>query len=153
MELTGIANGPGLRDREEAAGRRASMRETKRYGERVRRYTDKMERVLYDAYTKMDEERESRGLGHPTPEEVDLISWPQTWPDARCGFAEPQRDVFPSEQTDLVVDTVTGVVYVYHAGRFARRLASPGAAFWTAAKERQLPGAVDEAAWAELETN
>ena len=127
------------------------MRETKQYGARVRRYTDKMAKVLYDVYVRMDEEREGLGLEHPTPEEVDLISWPQTWADARCGFAEPLRDVFASEQTDLVVDTRTGVAYVYHAGRFARRVSAPGLAFWEAVRGRHLPGAVEEDSWRGLE--
>ena len=127
------------------------MRETKQYGARVRRYTDMMAKVLYDAYVRMDEEGEGLGLAPPTPEDVDMISWPQTWPDARCGFRELLRDVFPSEQTDLVLDTRTGVAYVYHAGRFARRVSAPGLAFWEAVRSRHLPGAVEEDEWRSLE--
>lgn len=126
------------------------MREKKEYGARVRRYTEKMERVLYDAYLKMDEERDARGLAHPTPEEVDLISWPQHWPDPCCGFDEPLRDVYPSEQTDLVMDNRTGVAYVYHAGHFARRIEAGSQAFWDAVRDRSLPGAANESAWSLL---
>jgi len=120
------------------------------YGERVRRYTDMMARVLYDAYLKIDAEREARALPAPTPEEVDIISWPQTWPDARCGFEEPLRDVYRSEQTDVVIDQRVRTIYVYHAGRFARRIESPGTAFWNAVRDRQLPGAADEEGWTRL---
>lgn len=126
------------------------MLEKRFYGERVRRYTDKMARVLYDAYLKMDREREDRDMPHPTPDEVDILSWPQTWPDARCGFEKPLRDVFASEQTDVVMDTRLGTVYVYHAGHFARQLDNPGDAFWAAVRERTLPGAIDEDAWRAL---
>mgnify|MGYP003576600778 CR=1 FL=1 len=97
------------------------MRERKFYAERVRRYVDKIERVLYDAYLKVDEEREEKGLGHPAPEDIDVLSWPQTWPDARCGFDKPLRDVYPTEQTNVVLDARLGVALVYHAGQFARR--------------------------------
>ena len=127
------------------------MRERKFYAERVRRYLEKMERVLYDAYLKIDQDRETRGLSHPTPEEVDIISWPQEWPDARCGFERPLKDVFRSEQTDLVLDNRVGTVYVYHAGHFARRIEKPTQAFWDAANARRLPGAVDTDAWSALE--
>ncbi len=126
------------------------MRERKFYAERVRRYTDKMERVLYDAYLKIDQDRESKGLPHPTPEEVDLISWPQEWPDARCGFDRPLKDVYRSEQTDLVLDSRVGSALVYHAGYFARKVDRPGDAFWDAVRARRLPGASDEAAWRAL---
>lgn len=128
------------------------MRERKFYAERVRRYLDKMERVLYDAYLKIDADREQRGMSHPTPEEVDIISWPQDWPDARCGFERPLKDVHRSEQTDLIIDNRVGTAYVYHAGHFARRIEKPGDAFWQAANARSLPAAVDTAAWAALES-
>lgn len=126
------------------------MLEKRFYGERVRRYTDKMARVLYDAYLKIDQDREARHLPHPSPEEVDIISWPQTWPDERCGFEEPLRDVYRSEQTDVVIDNRRDTVYVYHAGFFARRVENPGEAFWEAVRARALPGKVDEAAWRRL---
>lgn len=127
------------------------MRERKFYAERVRRYTDKMERVLYDAYLKIDHDREGRGLGHPIPEEVDIISWPQEWPDARCGFDRPLKDVHKSEQTDVVIDNRVGSAYVYHAGHFARAVAQPSDAFWQAVNARKLPGATDAAGWAPLD--
>lgn len=123
------------------------MLEKRFYGERVRRYTDKMAHVLYDAYLKIDAAREERGMPHPTAEDVDLLSWPQTWPDARCGFDKPLKDVYPSEQTDVVIDSRLGSAYVYHAGQFARVVENPSDAFWNAVRERRLPGAVDDDAW------
>ena len=123
------------------------MLEKRFYGERVRRYTDKMARVLYDAYLRIDGERESQHLPNPTPEEVDIVSWPQTWPDARCGFEKPLKGVYASEQTDIVIDNRAGTVYVYHAGQFARRLDRQTPAFVSAMRDRRLPGAVDEEAW------
>lgn len=128
------------------------MLEKRFYGERVRRYTDKMAHVLYDAYLRMDKERDAQSIPHPTPEEVDLLSWPQTWPDARCGFDKPLKDVYSSEQTDVVMDSRLGTAYVYHAGRFARTVARPGDAFWIAVRERKLPGAIEEEAWLRLES-
>lgn len=127
------------------------MLEKRFYGERVRRYTDKMARVLYDAYLRMDSERDAEKIPHPTPEEVDILSWPQTWPDARCGFEKPLKDVYASEQTDVVIDSRVGTAYIYHAGQFARAVAKPGDSFWAAIRERRLPGAVDEEAWKTLE--
>lgn len=127
------------------------MLEKRFYGERVRRYTDKMAHVLYDAYLRMDTERDAQKLPHPTPEDVDILSWPQTWPDARCGFDKPLNNVYASEQTDVVIDSRLGTAYVYHAGHFARSIARPADAFWAAVRERTLPGAVDERAWARLE--
>ena len=126
------------------------MLEKRFYGERVRRYTDKMAHVLYDAYLKMDHEHETRQISPPTPEEVDLLSWPQSWPDENCGFDHPLKDVFPSEQTDVVIDNRLGTVYIYHAGHFARRIEKPGAAFWNAVRERNLPGAAAEETWSAL---
>jgi hypothetical protein len=126
------------------------MLEKRFYGERVRRYTDKMARVLYDAYLRIDREREAQKQSNPIPVEVDIVSWPQTWPDARCGFDEPLRDVYASEQTDVVTDSRLGTVYVYHAGHFARRLDRQTPAFAEAMRERYLPGAADEEAWQKL---
>lgn len=126
------------------------MLEKRFYGERVRRYTDKMARVLYDAYLKIDADRAARHLPHPAPEEVDIISWPQNWPDNCCGFEEPLRDVYASEQTDVVIDNRNDTVYVYHAGFFARKVEHPSETFWTAVRNRALPGKVDEAGWVRL---
>lgn len=128
------------------------MYEKRFYGERVRRYTDKMARVLYDAYMKIDRDREAHGMPSPAPEDVDILSWPQTWPDARCGFEEPLHNVYPCEQTDVVLDNRTDTVYVYHAGVFVREVERPGRAFWDAVRERSLPGKVDTVAWQRLLT-
>lgn len=123
------------------------MRETRQYGARVRRYTDRMANVLYDAYLRMDAQREQEGKHRPTADEVNILSWPQAWPDARCGFEEPLEDAFPTEQTNVVKDEILGTVYIYHAGRFVRTIRSPGLAFWTAVNRQDLPGATDDAAW------
>ncbi|HSJ05325.1 MAG TPA: hypothetical protein VK936_01400 [Longimicrobiales bacterium] len=126
------------------------MLEKRFYGERVRRYTDMMARVLYDAYGRLDAEREKRGMDAPAPGDVDILSWSQSWPDACCGFDRPIKDALPSEQTDVVIDNRLGIVYVYHAGQLARWLHHPGESFWTAVRERRLPAAVDEEAWLQL---
>jgi len=126
------------------------MRERTFYAQRVRRYVEKIERVLYDAYLKIDEEREAAGLGHPAPEDIDVLSWPQTWPDARCGFERPLRDVYPPKETNVVLDSGLEIALVYHAGRFARRVEQRSDAFWDAVRERRLPGAPDDAAWRAL---
>lgn len=117
------------------------------YGERVRRYTDMMARVLYDAYGRLDTDRERHRLHSPAPGDVDILSWPQHWPDTRCGFDRILRNASTCEQTDVVVDNVLGTVYVYHAGRFARRLEQPGDSFWAAVRDRALPAATDDEAW------
>ncbi len=126
------------------------MRERKFYAERVRRYVEKIERVLYDAYLKIDAEREAAALGHPAPEDIDVLSWPQTWPDAQCGFDRPLKDVHPTEQTNVVLDSKLGIALVYHAGHFARRVEQRSDAFWEAVRARKLPGASDEQAWQAL---
>lgn len=126
------------------------MLEKKFYGERVRRYTDMMARVLYDAYLRLDAERETRSMHSPVPGDVDIMSWTQNWPDTRCGFDRVIRNVSTSEQTDVVMDRVLGMVLIYHAGQFVRRLDHPGENFWNAVRERRLPGATDDEAWLHL---
>lgn len=120
------------------------------YGERVRRFTARIENVLFDAYRRMDRDREERELQPPLPEEVDLISWPQLWPDWGCGFAGDWRQEPCTEQTNVVYDRATGGVYVYHAGKFVRRVEAPGEAFWQAVRNQSLPGATDTSGWATL---
>lgn len=120
------------------------------YGERVRRFTARFENVLFDAYRRMDRDREGRDMDAPLPEQVDIISWPQTWPDWGCGFAGDWRQEPCDEQTTLIVDRVADAVYVYHAGKFVHCIDGPGDAFWSAVRDHQLPGAKDTAAWAAL---
>ncbi len=126
------------------------MQERKFYAERVRRYVQKIEGVLYDAYLKIEEERQEKGLGQPAPEDIDVLSWPQTWPDTRAGFEKPLRDTRPTEQTNVVLDSVLGIALVYHAGHFARRVEQRSEPFWNAVRARRLPGASDEAGWKAL---
>ncbi len=126
------------------------MQERKFYAERVRRYVQKIEGVLYDAYLKIEEERHEKGLGQPAPEDIDVLSWPQTWPDTRAGFEKPLRDTRPTEQTNVVLDSVLGIALVYHAGHFARRVEQRSEPFWNAVRARRLPGASDEAGWKAL---
>jgi hypothetical protein len=122
------------------------------YGERVRRFTLRIETVLFDAYRRMDADREARDMDPPRPGEVQLFSWPQEWPDWSCGFGGDARQEPCVDQTHVVTDDSAEVAYVYHAARFVRRLDRPGTAFWVAVRKHELPGAEDEAAWAALET-
>jgi hypothetical protein len=121
------------------------------YGDRVRRFSQRIETVLFDAYRRMDEDRDERGLDPPRPDAVQLFSWPQEWPDWSCGFGGDARQDPCIDQTHLVTDDGAQVAYVYHAGRFARKLHKPGTGFWVAVRQHALPGAQDEAAWEALE--
>lgn len=120
------------------------------YGERVRRFSQRIETVLYDAYRRMDAEREAAGMDPPRPGEVNVFSWPQQWPDSSCGFGGAAASRPCTDQTHLVIDAATGTVYVYHAARFVRRLEKPGEAFWSRVRQHHLPGAVDLAEWEAL---
>lgn len=126
------------------------MLERKVYGERVRLFSERMSRVLYDAFQRMDADRERLGLARPTPEEVNLYSWPQTWPDDALGFGEAVIEAPTTTQTHVVKDELVGSAYVYHGGRFVRRVDEPGPAFWTAVSRHDLPGATNAARWAQL---
>lgn len=128
------------------------MFERKFFTERVWRFTEQLERTLYDAYERLTRDREARDRPLATADEVNLISWPQTWPDNRHGF-DSQGETFhrPTVQTHVVVDEAENLVLVYHGGRFARRLDAPGDAFWEAVSRRILPGAADEDSWRRLE--
>lgn len=83
------------------------MFETRIYAERVRRFTSKMERVLSDAYERMEAERGERGLSAPMPEDVAVLSGPREWPDT-------------TQQGTTVTDVVTGRAYMYEDGEFVR---------------------------------
>ena len=126
------------------------MLERKVYGERVRMFSERMNRVLYDAFQRMDEEREARGLPRPTPDEVNRYSWPQTWPDDSHGFGGAAEIGPTTTQTHVVKDELTGGVYVYHGGRFVCRIGRPGEAFWAAVARHHLPGALEKERWAEF---
>jgi hypothetical protein len=121
--------------------------EDKVYGERVRQFIGKIENILYDAYRRLDAGRTERGLTPLFPEEVNIYSWPQSWPDWGCGFAGDWRREPCVEQTCIVVDERTGVVLVYHAGRFVREVEQTTEAFWTAVQNHDLPGARQAEAW------
>ncbi len=120
------------------------------YGERVRKFSSRMESVLFDAYRRADADREERGLGPPHPGEVQLFSWPQEWPDWSCGFGGEARNQPCIDQTHVITDDGTRMVYVYHAGRFVISLEKPGKAFWVAVRKHKLPGARDQEAWEKL---
>lgn len=127
------------------------MYEKKFFTERVRRFTEQLERTLYDAYVRTSDDRESRDMSHPpTADEINLISWPQSWPDARHGFEAEGPDRRTVVQTHVVTDEGLGAVLVYHGGRFVGRLERPGQEFWDAVKRRKLPGATDREAWQRL---
>lgn len=126
------------------------VHEGKLYGERVRRFVAKIENILYDAYRRLDASREAQRLTALLPEEVNVYSWPQAWPDWGCGFDGDWRPEPCVEQTCVVVDELTGGVLVYHAGRFVREIGHPTDAFWTAVRSHDLPGASQTDAWESL---
>jgi hypothetical protein len=109
-----------------------------------------METVLFDAYRRADAEREERGMGPPHPGEIQLFSWPQEWSDWSCGFGGEARQMPCIDQTHVITDEGTHMVYVYHAGRFVIELDTPARAFWVAVRQHDLPGAQDTEAWDRL---
>lgn len=121
------------------------------YGERVRRFSHRIETVLYDAYRRMDAEREQAGLNPPRPEAVNVFSWPQEWPDWSCGFGGDAREEPCVDQTHVVTDDERQVAYVYHAARFVRRLDRPGKEFWVRVRKHDLPAATALEEWEKLE--
>lgn len=121
------------------------------YGERVRRFIARIENVLFDAYRRMDADREAVGGDPPLPEEVNIFSWPQTWPDWSCGFGGDARQEPCTDQTNVVVDEVTGAVYVYHASRYVTTVVEPTDAFWVRVKAHDLPAARATDEWAGLD--
>lgn len=123
------------------------MFERKFFAERVRRFTEQLDSTLYDAYARITEERDARGLPQPTADEVNLYSWPQTWPDARHGFPNEGFDKRLTVQTHVVKDEELDVVWVYHGGRFAARVEHPGKLFWGRVVTGALPGANEGDAW------
>lgn len=126
------------------------MLDRKIFRDRVRQFSERMNKVLYDAYGRIDQHRQELKLRHPAPEEVNLFSWPQAWPNAAVGFEDRSEPGPVVRQTHVVKDEVTGAVYVYHDGRFVRKIAKPAPVFWDAVRSHSLPGQVDEAAWRKL---
>ena len=123
------------------------MFERKFFAERVRRFTDQLENTLYDAYQRSTEERDARGLPQATADEINVYSWPQTWPDARHGFPNEGFDRRLTVQTHVVKDEELDVVWIYHGGRLAARVERPGKAFWGRVVTGALPGANEGDAW------
>lgn len=123
------------------------MFERKFFAERVRRFTDQLDATLYDAYERITNEREARDQPHPTADEINLYSWPQSWPDPRHGFRDEGFDKRLTVQTHVVKDEVLDVVWVYHGGRYAARVESPGKPFWGRVVTGALPGANESDAW------
>jgi hypothetical protein len=80
---------------------------------------------------------------HLLPSELELHSWPQTWPDTTCGFGGEGHPALTTTQTVVIIGPC-GDACVYH-NRFAYYLPHPNAAFWEALILRELPGAVDPA--------
>ncbi|MGH7480962.1 MAG: hypothetical protein ACRELV_02320 [Longimicrobiales bacterium] len=126
------------------------MYEEKIYGERVRRFTQKLEASLFDAYRKMEADRTARKLRSPLPEQVKVWSWPQIWPDSSVGFGGAGKPGAVEAQTHVVRDDVTETVYVYHDSRYVRTIERPGEPFWKRVRAHGLPGASEEEAWEEL---
>lgn len=81
------------------------MLEERIYAERVRRFTSKMERVLSDAYERMEAVRQERGLAAPMPEDVAVLSGPRDWPGT-------------TNQGTTVIDVVTDRAYMYEDGEY-----------------------------------
>ncbi|HUF13968.1 MAG TPA: hypothetical protein VMN78_12765 [Longimicrobiales bacterium] len=123
------------------------MFERKFFAERVRRFTDQLENTLYDAYQRITEERDGRGLPQATADEINVYSWPQTWPDARHGFPHEGFDKRLTVQTHVVKDEELDVVWIYHGGRLAARVEQPGKPFWGRVVTGALPGANEGDAW------
>lgn len=126
------------------------MFEEKVYGQRVRRFTQKLESSLFDAYRKMEEDRAAAKLKSPLPEQVKVFSWPQIWPDSGLGFTGAGQAGQYEAQSHVVRDDVTETVYVYHDGRFVRRIEKAPEGFWKQVKAHDLPGASDDAGWSAL---
>ena len=75
--------------------------------------------------------------------DVTVISFPQTWPDASCGFGGIAAQVLTEAQTVVVSRRDGAGAVVYIRGDFAYPVAQPGAAFWVLVREQRLPGAAD----------
>jgi hypothetical protein len=126
------------------------MFEEKVYGQRVRRFTQKLESSLFDAYRRMEADRTAQGLRSPMPEHVKVWSWPQIWPDDAFGFGGEGRAGQFEAQAHVVHDDLTGTAYAYHDGRFVRRVERPTEAFWGQVRAHELPGAANEVDWSAL---
>ena len=70
-----------------------------------------------------------------------VISLPQKWPDASCGFGGIAAQVLTDAQTVVVSAPDGSLALVYVRGEFAYVVERPNQAFWDAVCERQLPGA------------
>jgi hypothetical protein len=109
------------------------------FSERARRFTRSLERVLFDAWQRMDEIRAERDLMAPSPDEVQVHSWPEREPDGTL------------HQTHVVHDEVCDVAMVYCNGDLVRVVRGPAPRFWEVVQRPCLPGRRDEAGWAALE--
>lgn len=123
------------------------MFDRKVFRNRVMRFSERLNRVLYDAYGRIDADRVEQKLHHPLPEEVNLFSWPQAWPNSAAGFDATGEPGPVVRQTHMVKDEITGTVYVYHDGRFVRSIKNPAPSFWEAVRAFSLPGKIDEEGW------
>jgi hypothetical protein len=74
--------------------------------------------------------------------ELAIYSWPQQWGTTTCGFGGIGGQAFTTAQT-FVIQSPSGDVLVYHAGRFARHVHKPTEAFWEQFGKGRLPGLKD----------
>jgi hypothetical protein len=108
------------------------------FSERVRRFTRRLEAVLFDAWQRMDEVRAERDLMAPSPDEVQVHSWPQHEADGTV------------RQIHVVHDEVCDVAMVYCNGELVRAVRGPAPRFWEVVRRRGLPERRDDAGWAAL---
>ncbi|HUH13392.1 MAG TPA: hypothetical protein VMK65_09795 [Longimicrobiales bacterium] len=111
------------------------MFERKHYAEKVRVFTERLKNVLFDAYERMDRERERAHEQHPEAPEVNLISWPDLG-SAEAGERAPQVHV--------VRDEVLGHAYVYQDGKFLHRVDNLDPAFWEQVLRLEVPARAPE---------
>jgi len=101
---------------------------------------ENLKKVLDDALYRIVGEHiiEDRNSQHIK----DVLMWDQMWPNTSCGFGGIVGHAFTQGIT-VVVGSQTGMVYVYHDGRFAYQIVAPSEEFQVKLMERKLPGKVE----------
>ena len=106
------------------------MFERKFYAQKVRTFTERLDKVLFDAYERIDAEREKGQVAHPEATEVNLVSWPDL--DA---VAAGER----APQIHVVRDEILGHAYVYQDGTFLYRVDGQDKDFWEQILRLEVP--------------
>jgi hypothetical protein len=102
-----------------------------------------VDNVLENACAKLAEYRKGTGtFSRPTLDDLEWYSWPQTWGNTTLGFGGIGGQAITTAQTILVTDTLTGVVAIYHGGKFAYVIKNPSITFWERVRDWNLPGAL-----------